>query len=128
MLNQLFEDLRYGTRMLRKNATFTAVAVLALALGIGINTAMYSVAYGILFRPLPYVDAGRVAVVFMRYFPRDFAFGTMCLRDYLMWKEDNRAFESPSLFRSLRMDVAGKGGAPEQVQGASVTAGLFATL
>ena len=128
MLDEFFDDLRYGTRMLRKNATFTAVAVLALALGIGVNTAMFSVAYGILFRPLPYANAGRVAVVFMRYFPRDFAFGTMCMRDYLMWKEDNRAFESPSLFRSLRMDIAGKEGVPEQVQGAAVTAGLISTL
>jgi len=128
MLHEFFDDLRYGSRMLRKNATFTAVAVLALALGIGVNTAMFSVAYGILFRPLPYANAGRVAVVFMRYFPRDFAFGTMCMRDYLMWKEDNRAFESPSLFRSLRMDIAGKEGVPEQVQGASLTAGLISTL
>ena len=104
------------------------MAVLALALGIGANTAMFSVAYGILLRPLPYADADRVAVVFMRYFPRDFAFGTMCMRDYLMWKENNRAFENPSLFRSLRMDIGGKEGVPEQVQGATVTAGFFSTL
>ena len=43
----------------------------------------------------------------MRYFPRDFAFGTLCMRDYLMWKENNRAFEDPSLFTSLNMDIGG---------------------
>ncbi|MGP8247531.1 MAG: ADOP family duplicated permease [Bryobacteraceae bacterium] len=128
MAGEFLEDLRYGIRTLRKNAAFTLAAVLALALGIGVNTAMFSVAYGILFRPLPYAGAGRVAVVFMRYFPRDFAFGTMCLRDYLIWKENNRAFEDPSLFRGLRMDIGGKGGDPEQVQGASVTASLLSTL
>ena len=128
MLEQFLQDLRYGVRTLRKNPAFTAVAVLALALGIGANTAMFSIAYGILLRPLPYADADRVAVVYMRYFPRDFVYGTLCIRDYLMWKENNRAFEDPSLFTSLRMDIGGKEGVPEQVQGASVTAGFFSTM
>ncbi len=128
MVEELLQDLRYGIRTLRKNPAFTVVAVLALALGIGANTAMFSVAYGILARPLPYPDADRVVVVFMRYFPRDFAFGTMCIRDYLMWKENNHAFEKPSLFRGLRMDIGGKEGVPEQVQGAAVTAGFFSAL
>jgi putative ABC transport system permease protein len=128
LLEELLQDLRYGFRTLLKNPGFTATAILALALGIGANTAMFSVAYGILMRPLPYAGADRVAVVYMRYLPRDFAFGTMCLRDFLMWKEYNRAFELPSLFRSLRMDVGGSGPFPEQVQGASVTAGFFQTL
>src|ERR1019366_1884775 len=73
-------------------------------------------------------DADRVAVVYMRFFPRDFAFGTLSIRDYLMWKENNRAFEDPSLFTNPRMDVGGKEGVPEQVQGASVTPGFFSTL
>src|ERR1017187_8902745 len=116
MLEEMLQDLRCGFRVLRKNPAFTMVAVLALALGIGATTAMFSVAYGILMRPLPYADADRVAVVYMRFFPRDFAFGTLSIRDYLMWKENNRAFEDPSLFTSTRMDVGGKEGFPEQVQ------------
>jgi len=128
MFEEFLQDLRYGLRTLRKNPAFTMVAVLALALGIGANTAMFSVAYGILLRPLPYPGADRVAAVYMRYFPRDFAFGTMCIRDYLMWKENNRAFEDPALFRGLRIDVGGIEGVPEQVQGASVTASFFPTL
>lgn len=127
-LEEIVQDLRYGARTLRNNLTFTVVAVLALALGIGANTAMFSVAYGMLLRPLPYAGADRVAVVYMNYSPRDFRFGTMCIRDYLIWKENNRAFENPSLFRSLRMDIGGDAGVPEQVQGASVTAGFFSTL
>jgi len=128
MLEELLQDLRYGFRTLLKNPSFTVVAVLALALGIGANTAMFSVAYGILLRPLPYGDADRVAVVFMRYFPRDFALGTMCMRDYLMWRENNHAFEDPSLFTTRRMDVGGDAAVPEQVAGAAVTAGFFSTL
>jgi putative ABC transport system permease protein len=122
------QDLRYGIRSLRKNPAFTSVTVLLLALGIGANTAMFSLAYGMLLRPLPYANADRVAVVYMRYFPRDFAFGTMCIRDFLAWRDSNRTFEDPSLFRSLRMDIGGNEGFPEQVQGAAVTAGFFSTL
>jgi putative ABC transport system permease protein len=55
-------------------------------------------------------------------------FGTMCIRDYLMWRENNRAFEEPGLFHSLRMDIGGAEGDPEQVTGASVTARFFAIL
>jgi len=121
-IEDLLKDLHYGARTLGKNLAFTVVAVLALALGIGTNTAMFSVAYGVLARPLPYPDADRLAVVHLRYFPRDFAFGTMCIRDYLLWKENNTAFEEPSLFRGNRFDIGGNGGVPEQVQGAAVTA------
>ncbi len=128
MFEEFLHDLRYGARTLRKNPAFAIVAILALALGIGANTAMFSVAYGILLRPLLYPHADRVAVVFMNYFPRDFKFGTMCIRDYQTWKENNRAFEDPSLFSGLRMDIGGQEGVPEQVQGAAVTAGFFSTM
>ncbi len=127
-LDEFLQDLRYAFRMLRKNAAFTVVAALTLAVGIGANTAMFSVAYGMLLRPLAYPEADRVAVIYMRYFPRDFKFGTMCMRDYLIWRHNNRAFEDPSLFTTVRMDIGGKEGAPEQVRGASVNAGFFPTL
>lgn len=128
IVEEFLQDLRYGFRTLLHNPGFTLVAVLALALGIGANTAMFSVTYGMLLRPLPYADADRVAVVYMRFFPRDFAFGTMCIRDFLMWKENNHAFEEPSLFTGRQMDIGGQEGVPEQVQGSSVSAGFFPTL
>jgi len=64
MLETLLQDLRFGARTLSKNPGFTLVAVLTLALGIGATTAIFSVVYGVLLRPLPYTDANRIMAVF----------------------------------------------------------------
>src|SRR5712664_42687 len=59
-LHSVVSDCRYGIRQLRKNPSFTAVAVMTLALGIGANTAMFSMVYAVVLRPLPFKDAGRL--------------------------------------------------------------------
>jgi putative ABC transport system permease protein len=60
----MFSDCRFGVRQLHKNAGFTVVAVLTLALGIGATTAIFSVVYGVLLRPLPYRDSNRIMAIF----------------------------------------------------------------
>jgi len=123
----LLLDLRYGARLLARSPGFAAVAVLALALGIGANTAISSVIYGVLLRPLPYPEAGRLVMVSRHFARSTFPYGNLCLADYLDWRAGNRAFEDPAAWNRRRFDLTGAT-EPEQVSGAEVTAGFFAAL
>src|SRR5262245_35237527 len=63
MIADLWQDMRFGARMLLKNPGFTLIAVATLSLGIGANTAIFSVLYGVLLKPLPYPDSDPIVRV-----------------------------------------------------------------
>ena len=63
-MSLLLRDVRHGWRLLRRQPAFTVVAILTLALGIGTTTAVFTVVNGVLLRPLPYRDPGRLVMLF----------------------------------------------------------------
>src|SRR5213593_4384895 len=62
-MQAMLQDLRYAVRVLLKNRGFSAAAILTIALGVGVNTSIFSIADGMLFRPLPYPNADRLVSV-----------------------------------------------------------------
>jgi predicted permease len=94
MLRDIWMDLRYATRMLRKQPAFTLAAVLTLALGIGATTAMFSVVEGVLLRPLPYPDEGRIVRVWATTHASRDGEQPFSPRGYWHFVNHNRSFET----------------------------------
>jgi len=124
-LENSWRDLRYALRMLRKAPGFTAVIVLTLALAIGANSAIFSVIDGVLLRPLPYPEAGRIVRVFFHSasYPR-FPLNPFDFRDF---RARNQSFESLAGFTRNDLQLSGTG-QPERFTGFQVTAGFFHAL
>src|SRR5438045_4135300 len=89
----LLRDLKHGVRLLWRTPGFTIVAVSALALGIGANTAIFSVIYTLLLKPLPYRDPDRIAIVWEHNIPRDRKTNVVSPGNYLHWREMNHSFQ-----------------------------------
>src|SRR6476646_8928597 len=90
--DNLRQDLRHGLRAMRRDAAFCAVAVLILGLGIGANTAIFSVANTILFRPLPFRDPQRLVWI-ANTGSTGLSGATTRVSNYRDWRTMNRSFE-----------------------------------
>src|SRR3954447_533586 len=126
-IERLSQDTKFGLRMLRKAPALTAIAVLTLALGIGANSAMFGIVYGLLYRPLPFPEAEKIAAVHMDFSPQNERRGTMCVADFVDWQKANSAFEKVAAYGPGRFTLTGNLQA-EEVAGASVTADYFSIL
>src|SRR5712671_1734976 len=117
LMQAVWQDVRYGLRMLAKNPGFTAIAVLTLALGIGANTAIFSLVDGILLQPLPYASPEQLVSVTGSY-PRG-AFVAM--------REQVRTLEVATYAEGHEFNLTGQG-EPVRLAGTFVSAELFSVL
>jgi len=123
----MITDLRFALRQLLKSPGFTFVAVLMLALGIGVNTAIFSVIYAVLLRPLPYPEADRLTILTESDANQPQI--SVSFPDYLDWKRDNTTFKEIAISRRESYNLSGlEGRAPEQISGALVTANFFKVI
>src|SRR6266700_1139557 len=114
--------------MLSKNRGFAAVAVITLALGIGANTAMFSMVHGVLMRPLPFKDPGRLYTLWERNLKMGYEQNAPATANFPDWRDRNKVFERMAAFDASRtFNLAGSGN-PERVDGAAVSPSLFELL
>jgi putative ABC transport system permease protein len=124
-LEQLVQDLRYGSRALWKSPSFTVVAVLTLALGIGANTAIFSVVYAVLLRPLPYQDASQL-VLLNETTPK---VGTVSVSypNFIDWRSQSHTFSKMAAVHEVGFNLTGVS-RPENIKGLAVSPAFLSIL
>jgi putative ABC transport system permease protein len=120
-------DLRFAIRTLRRNAGFTAVVLLTLALGIGATAAIFSVVNAVVLRSLPYPNGDRLAVVWGNLHRPGVEEIPASAGEYVDYRDRGRAFDEIAAYDTTGFNLTG-GGEPERVDGALVSANLFAAL
>jgi putative ABC transport system permease protein len=124
-MQTIWQDLRYGVRMLLKNPGITFVVILALALGIGANTAIFSVVDAVLLRPLPYPESDRL--VFLNETSKAMDEISISYPNFTDWRNQNHVFEKIGVYNRDSYNLTGAGEAERIVTG-QVSADLFAAL
>src|ERR1700750_1889445 len=124
-------DLKFAFRQLAKSPGFAFVAVLALALGIGANTAIFSVVYGVLLRPLPFPEQERLVVAWERDTTAHTPFVELSLAEIRDWQMQNQSFTGlaamPTTVYGYVYVLTGHGD-PVQLESAKVSGSFFSIL
>jgi putative ABC transport system permease protein len=128
-LDHCFRDLRYACRSLRRNPGFAAAAILTLALGIGANTAIFSVVYAVLLKPLPYFQPDQIYSVEVVIPERRNQFSSLpvTVQIYLEWRKADTTFAAMSALRPWECNLTGDG-EPERLGGSLVSTNFFSFL
>ena len=124
----LWHDIRYGARMLRKSPGFTATAVLTLGLGIGTTTAVYSVSDALLWKPVPLPHLETLVAVQQRVPGEQNSWDSLTAADLDDIRHDITSLESLAAYQQGMANIVGEGGEPERVMQGLVAANFFEVL
>src|ERR1051325_9248034 len=127
MGTNLWQDLRYGARMLWKSRGFTLIAVITLALGIGANTAIFTVVNAVLLRSLPFDHAEQLVRIGSANHQRGIRLGTLSPQDFYDYRDRNTVFESIAAYDGWSPSLTGEG-EPERLAAGRVTTDFFKVL
>jgi predicted permease len=112
-VNALWQDLRFGLRMLGRSPGFTSVAVITLALGIGANTVIFSAVYAVLLKPLPFRHSDRLVFIEKKNPPRGWIRNPISPAEILAWRNESGAFEGIATYKQQSCVLTGAGEAEE---------------
>jgi putative ABC transport system permease protein len=126
-LEQLIQDFRYASRILRKSPGFVITAVFSLALGIGANTAIFTVVNGVLLRPLPFPHPDRLVQLWETKPSKDYFRNVVNPFNFLDWRERTHSFEGMAAVTALNTNLTGLGD-PVALQGMQVSPNFFSVL
>ena len=124
-LDALTKDVQFGLRTMRRSAGFTILAIVTLAVGIAATNTAFTIVNTVLLRDLPFDSANRIVEIGIRE-PGDDP--RMSFADFRDWERSARSFEGLGAFDQTNMNVSDDELAPEQFEGAYVSAGTFGVL
>ncbi|HET8824967.1 MAG TPA: ABC transporter permease, partial [Terriglobales bacterium] len=126
-MNSIWQDIRFGARMLFKHRLTTLVCVVALALGIGANTAMFSVAEAFLLHPAPFENADRIVALVESRPRQNIDMNSVAPATYLEWRKEAQSFDQMGAYAWDEVSLTGDGN-PQKVQAFDITANFFEML
>ena len=125
LIETVTRDFAYAMRQVRRSPGFAAVVVLMLALGIGANTAIFSLLYGVLLRPLPYPAQERL--VFIQEGSKEQSSSSVSYPNFVTWREQQRSFTAIGVARPWQFSYAGPN-ETERLNGAVASYDLFTAI
>jgi len=125
-METLWQDIKFGARMLLKFPGFTVLAVLTLSLGIGANTAIFSLINGMLLKPLPYPEGDRL--LFVSEWAKEVPGMSFSMENFKDLRDQNKTLEAVMAYRGQTFVLTGGSDRAERLNGREVTSGIFDTL